>query len=86
MHPGAAVRKRAAERRSETGRSLEEWLALVKNTIVPLYREHVFAQIKPTTNSRVDFGLALTHLQREIAQATDGYRRAGQKRPYHASN
>jgi len=30
-------------------------------TIVPLYREHVFAQIKPTTNSRVDFGFALTH-------------------------
>jgi hypothetical protein len=30
-------------------------------TIVPLYREHVFAQIKPTTNSRIDFGLALTH-------------------------
>lgn len=30
-------------------------------TIVPLYREHVFAQIKPTTKSRVDFGFALTH-------------------------
>jgi len=30
-------------------------------TIVPLYREHVFAQIKPTTNSRIDLGLALTH-------------------------
>jgi Domain of unknown function (DUF5655)/Domain of unknown function (DUF4287) len=29
-------------------------------TIVPLYREHVFAQIKPTTNSRIDLGLALT--------------------------
>lgn len=28
-------------------------------TIVPLYREHVFAQIKPTTNTRVDLGLAL---------------------------
>ena len=28
-------------------------------TMVPLYREHVFAQIKPTTNTRVDFGLAL---------------------------
>jgi|ERR1700756_4679273 Domain of unknown function (DUF5655)/Domain of unknown function (DUF4287) len=28
-------------------------------TIVPLYREHVFAQIKPTTKSRVDLGLAL---------------------------
>jgi hypothetical protein len=29
-------------------------------TIVPLYRQHVFAQIKPTTNSRIDLGLALT--------------------------
>jgi hypothetical protein len=28
-------------------------------TMVPLYREHVFAQIKPTTNSRVDLGFAL---------------------------
>ena len=30
-------------------------------TIVPFYRKHVFAQIKPTTNSRIDFGFALTH-------------------------
>jgi len=29
-------------------------------TIVPLYRNHVFAQIKPTTNTRLDLGLALT--------------------------
>jgi hypothetical protein len=28
-------------------------------TIVPLYRKHVFAQIKPTTLTRVDLGLAL---------------------------
>jgi len=28
-------------------------------TIVPLYRNHVFAQIKPSTNTRIDFGLAL---------------------------
>ncbi len=28
-------------------------------TIVPLYRRHVFAQIKPTTNTRLDLGLAL---------------------------
>jgi hypothetical protein len=28
-------------------------------TMVPLYRRHVFAQIKPTTNTRVDLGLAL---------------------------
>jgi hypothetical protein len=28
-------------------------------TVVPLYRNHVIAQIKPTTNTRIDFGLAL---------------------------
>jgi hypothetical protein len=45
---------------------LELGLALGKDvkacpcqTIVPLYRNHVFAQIKPATNSRIDFGLAL---------------------------
>ena len=35
-------------------------------TIVPLYREHVFAQIKPTTNSRVDLGFALTHYKGKL--------------------
>jgi hypothetical protein len=28
-------------------------------TIVPLYRKHVFAEIKPSTRTRIDFGLAL---------------------------
>ncbi|MSU49817.1 MAG: hypothetical protein EXS37_12160 [Opitutus sp.] len=28
-------------------------------TIVPLYRRHVFAQIKPATNTRLDLGFAL---------------------------
>jgi hypothetical protein len=28
-------------------------------TVVPLYRSHVFAQVKPTTQTRIDFGLAL---------------------------
>jgi hypothetical protein len=28
-------------------------------TIVPLYRRHVFAQIKPTTRTRIDLGFAL---------------------------
>jgi hypothetical protein len=28
-------------------------------TIVPLYREHVFAEIKPTTRTRIDLGFAL---------------------------
>jgi hypothetical protein len=32
-------------------------------TIVPLYRNHVFAQIKPTTITRIDFGLALGNLK-----------------------
>jgi hypothetical protein len=152
VHPGVAmVQKWVAELKSKTGRSLEEWLALVKKegpkgekarrewlkakhklgansawiaeraagkggedspeeylriaarhveeqyagpkeklrlifeellrlgralgddvkvcpckTIVPLYREHVFAQIKPTTNSRVDFGFALTHYKGKL--------------------
>jgi hypothetical protein len=28
-------------------------------TIVPLYRQHVFAEIKPATNKRIDLGFAL---------------------------
>jgi hypothetical protein len=28
-------------------------------TIVPFYRNHVFAQVKPTTRTRIDFGYAL---------------------------
>ena len=32
-------------------------------TIVPLYRNHVFAQIKPTTLTRIDFGLSLGNLK-----------------------
>jgi hypothetical protein len=33
-------------------------------TIVPLYRNHVFAEIKPATNTRIDFGLALGDLKK----------------------
>jgi hypothetical protein len=32
-------------------------------TIVPLYRKHVFAQIKPATRTRIDFGLALKDMK-----------------------
>lgn len=35
-------------------------------TIVPLYREHVFAQIKPSTNTRVDLGFALAHYKGKL--------------------
>jgi hypothetical protein len=34
-------------------------------TIVPLYRSHVFAQIKPATRTRVDLGFALGARKRE---------------------
>jgi hypothetical protein len=35
-------------------------------TIVPLYRKHVIAQIKPTTNTRIDFGLALKGVAKKL--------------------
>jgi hypothetical protein len=35
-------------------------------TMVPLYRTHVFAQIKPTTNSRIDLGLCFTTYQGKL--------------------
>ena len=35
-------------------------------TIVPLYREHVFAEIKPATNTRVDLGLALGNVKGKV--------------------
>jgi hypothetical protein len=34
-------------------------------TMVPLYRRHVFAQIKPTTQTRIDVGFALGALKAE---------------------
>lgn len=35
-------------------------------TMVPLYRKHVFAQIKPVTKSRIDLGLALKNTNRSL--------------------
>jgi hypothetical protein len=35
-------------------------------TMVPLYREHVFAQIKPTINSRIDLGRCFTTCKGKI--------------------
>src|SRR6267142_70043 len=40
-------------------------------TIVPLYRNHVFAQIKPTTQTRIDFGLALGETKKIPKQLID---------------
>ena len=53
-------------------------------TMVPFYRQHVFAQIKATTNSRVDLGLALTHYNGKIAETNCGHRRPGQKGPHYS--
>ncbi len=36
-------------------------------TIVPFYRHHVFAQIKPSTKTRLDFGLALKGTPRKLS-------------------
>jgi hypothetical protein len=42
------------------GRSMGEDVKVCPcQTMVPLYRKHVFAQIKPTTRTRIDLGLAL---------------------------
>src|SRR5262245_56879918 len=44
----------------ELGRSLGSDVKVCPcETIVPLYRHHVFAQVKPSTKTRIDFGLAL---------------------------
>ena len=32
-------------------------------TIVPMYRKHVFAQIKPSTRTRIDLGFALKDMK-----------------------
>lgn len=42
------------------GKSLGEAVKICPcKTIVPLYRNHVFAEIKPSTRTRIDLGLAL---------------------------
>ena len=41
------------------GRSMSGVKICPCKTIVPFFREHVIAQIKPSTKTRIDFGLAL---------------------------
>ena len=48
-------------------------------TIVPLYRRHVFAQIKPTTQTRIDLGFALG--LHESTQTPHRHGRICQERP-----
>ena len=64
--------KRAAlrplfEKLLKTGLGLgREAKACPCKTMVPLYREHVFAEIKPATNSQIDLGLALGHVSAKL--------------------
>src|SRR6266478_3905536 len=78
VHPGVAmVQKWLVELKENMRPIFDELLTLGKSlgkdvkacpckTIVPLYREHVFAQIKATTNSRIDLGFALTHYKGKL--------------------
>lgn len=55
-----AALKPIYERLLKLGKSLaKDVKACPGKTIVPLYRKHVFAQIKPSTRTRIDFGFAL---------------------------
>lgn len=50
----------------EKGRALGDDVKVCPcKTIVPLYRKHVFAQIKPATKDRIDLGFALKHATRK---------------------
>jgi hypothetical protein len=57
---GKAGLKPVYDRLLELGLSMgDDVKACPCKTIVPLYRKHVFAEVKPTTRTRIDFGLAL---------------------------
>ncbi len=71
----------------EMGKSVaDDVKACPCQTMVPLYRNHVFAQIKPTTNSRIDMGFALAKYKGEVAEAIDRHRRASKEGSNHASH
>jgi hypothetical protein len=60
MYNGKVVLRPVHDRLIELARSLGPDVRVCPcRTIVPLYREHVFAQIKPSTRTRIDFGLSL---------------------------
>ena len=52
-------------------------------TIVPLYREHVFAEIKPATNARIDLGLALGNVKAKLPKRIEPVKSAKGNRITH---
>lgn len=64
--PKAALRP-IHDRLIELGRSLGTDVKVCPcETIVPLYRNHVFAQVKPATQKRIDFGFALKNAKQKL--------------------
>jgi len=52
-------------------------------TIVPLYREHVFAELKPATNARIDLGLALGNVKGKLPKRIEPVKSAKGNRITH---
>ena len=61
MFAGAKARLRPlCDALFQLGRAIDEDVKICPcKTIVPFYRNHVIAEIKPSTRTRIDFGLAL---------------------------
>lgn len=68
MYSGPKVELRPIhDRLVELGRSLGEDVKVCPcKTLIPLYRKRVFAEIKPTTQTRIDLGLALKLYEGEL--------------------
>ena len=67
-HPKAGLRP-IHDRLVELGRRLGEDVKVCpRKTIIPLYRKRVVAEIKPTTQTRIDLGLALRLYEGELPE------------------
>lgn len=59
VHPSVAYAQAVlAKMPAKTGSSVDGWAALVQAD-GPIYRNHVIAQVKPATRTRIDLGFAL---------------------------
>lgn len=56
------------DRLIEMARSLGDVKICPCKTIVPIYREHVVAQVKSSTTKRIDFGLSLKGAKQKLSQ------------------
>src|SRR6266567_1677935 len=60
VHPGVAMVQRWIDELIKIAQQLGDDVRICPcKTIVPLYRRHVFAQIKPAAQKRINLGLAL---------------------------